>query len=1206
METLRAHCFADSVMPSWCMWEPRFRRHFLKPRRAQTKQKRNEKFPTRDRSPPQRRLLCRPPMGSQVQFQYSYSTVPVQLQYSNVVYCDAPRSARCFGSEDCATSVAGNSTLRPRRKAARVAAIMVGGHGGAPPPVPSSAVAGRCCMGGEVVEQDSPVDDDLPPLLSLGPFGSAADGGIATPAVGDGIAGAAASRARASSGHVAPSPAPLVRGPADAVPGVGPPILVVLVGCAGGRWAELGSADLEASLGLAAAFQSCEDSAAGHVAYGFAVLRSWSLAQLRPCTPSLSVLLSHLASRHLRCGPCAFLQHEVIRSCAFVEPLPLDLGLAPAASNAAIATHLEVAMQDRPVTLPCSTVRCCLAEVLRLWRRDMDGLHTVYAWPCCPAFAVGIAVGHVGHDLTILLRRNSGGAWMPPVLPSRRVRQQLVRNGQAPRVVLAAATSATGGGATNRRFRGHAAFGAEALIASVRAGRGLLSQTMAPANARDVLDNPLSGLARVGLDSGSFGQRHPGGALLRRSRIRIDIAAMLWNREVYVHTGPMYRYIACDASPQVSQSFEVFVTVERVIRRHDVAGQSFDTVPAGSLSTRVLPLVTLGHGRCALEDKVAAHLHQTFLDYGPSVGHVVAACADVRQVMSDMGTEFGIANFPNVVGHVLGQARRWSGQAVPWSGIPGSLETPYLYPFALQVPGLLHIVDWLIRDTVQQLPWWAEWQSHCKRVLQFCHGQARRERMQAILRDQAPGAQQEKWVSSLSCATGRFADWRWKTLAGAVADLAKVEEALRFLALECGDWAQVLGSRDSQSISSLQSTCASALFWDRSRCVAMLIAPLMTFMGWLQGCDCHEQQLLQGQVVVCPLKGCRARSLAKRLVSLQSELSRCRSSVRPGCLGMVSVLDFSLAVTHCMASAELKFMWVTELPYLVWQAWAVSSGVGGGKAAPFPLGGGREAGACYFSGGPLCRCRRHRPSVRPIGCLGPLCCVFRMSGEGRLREDMSVAHGGPPNAAGGRPECRQGHAGQVCGFVVARPPSSASCGALLDGCGPRTVGARFRSVGACWCDVGKTTVRTDCVPVVHVGRHQRRAAACPGRSRGQGEHPTIALMVVCHSALGPEPQGACSEPARSAGQVRGLVLSLEVARPGQAVFVHGPLPAQGAHAPIHAHGLPHGGWPVAGVLGPVEGGGELDQGRACGSEALGHRGLGQGVYLMLLRPGFCG
>ena len=63
------------------------------------------------------------------------------------------------------------------------------------------------------------------------------------------------------------------------------------------------------------------------------------------------------------------------------------------------------------------------------------------------------------------------------------------------------------------------------------------------------------------------------------------------------------------------------------------------------IHSRTLPLVTLGSGGSGLDDKVASHVHQVFLEYGQSVGHVLVACNDVRQVLSDMGIEFGIANF---------------------------------------------------------------------------------------------------------------------------------------------------------------------------------------------------------------------------------------------------------------------------------------------------------------------------------------------------------------------------------------------------------------------------------------------------------------------------------------------------------------------------------------------------------------------------------
>ena len=135
----------------------------------------------------------------------------------------------------------------------------------------------------------------------------------------------------------------------------------------------------------------------------------------------------------------------------------------------------------------------------------------------------------------------------------------------------------------------------------------------------------------------------------------------------------------------------------------------------------MLPLVTLGVGKAGLQDKVASHIHQVFLDYGPSIGHVRAACCDVRQVMSDMGTELGISNFGDCIGQVLGDQLEWSGEAVPWSVSAGA-DRSFLYPFALQTPGVLHIVDWIIRSTIEQFPWWPGWQSDCTRLLQFCHG----------------------------------------------------------------------------------------------------------------------------------------------------------------------------------------------------------------------------------------------------------------------------------------------------------------------------------------------------------------------------------------------------------------------------------------------------------------------------------------------------
>jgi len=424
----------------------------------------------------------------------------------------------------------------------------------------------------------------------------------------------------------------------------------------------------------------------------------------------------------------------------------------------------------------------------------------------------------------------------------------------------------------------------------------------------------LSGLSGIPLDIDTIEAQQPGGPILRRARVRLDLAASLWHREWYAQSGGTYRYVACDASPQARQSLEIFVAVERVIVRSALNGGERHAL-GEAFATRLFPLVTLGHGRTSLEDKVAAHLHQLTLDYGPSIARVEAACGDVRQVLSGMGVELGMANFGNVIGQVLVEERRWPGVEFPW--VPS--EFGHLFPFALQVPGLIHILDWIVRETVQTFPWWAAWQSDAKRILQFCHGQAHRERLQAILEEQGPADEQASWTQRLVTGTGRFAEWRWKTLSRALSDLASVEPCLRWLASNVGPWENKLAARDTVGIRQLQDICARPETWERAKALQSVTRPLMSLMGWVQGCDCHESELLAGKAISCPFKGCRAPGLSARLNEARAELDALRRNARLETWGAALSAEVVCAVTHTLACVDLKFLWVDDLPYLVWQ-----------------------------------------------------------------------------------------------------------------------------------------------------------------------------------------------------------------------------------------------------------------------------------------------
>ena len=87
---------------------------------------------------------------------------------------------------------------------------------------------------------------------------------------------------------------------------------------------------------------------------------------------------------------------------------------------------------------------------------------------------------------------------------------------------------------------------------------------------------------------------------------------------------------------------------------------------------RRLPLATLGHGRAHLSDKVQAHIHQSWLEYGGNIDRLRAANCDVRGVLSDSGTEFQIGDYVDVLDHAYSSTKA-----------PVTVPEGYLYPLPL-------------------------------------------------------------------------------------------------------------------------------------------------------------------------------------------------------------------------------------------------------------------------------------------------------------------------------------------------------------------------------------------------------------------------------------------------------------------------------------------------------------------------------------------
>ena len=129
----------------------------------------------------------------------------------------------------------------------------------------------------------------------------------------------------------------------------------------------------------------------------------------------------------------------------------------------------------------------------------------------------------------------------------------------------------------------------------------------------------------------------------------------------------------------------------------------------------------------------------------------------------------------------------------------------FLYPFAMQVPGLQHIVYWVVLEGTSKLGFFAEWEHPPKSVLKFFHSGNHRGCIEDIVKanKSLTSTQAEDIVKSLARARGRFAEWRWKTLGTAVADLFHLETCMKLVmqAVVSGDASLgIRGSGETLSI----------------------------------------------------------------------------------------------------------------------------------------------------------------------------------------------------------------------------------------------------------------------------------------------------------------------------------------------------------------------------------------------------------------------
>jgi len=410
----------------------------------------------------------------------------------------------------------------------------------------------------------------------------------------------------------------------------GPCIIVAVVGYPRGRWHDeindsTGTSAKELMTSLLDSAQHCSRSQSGVQwtddflsnfpagIIGFAKVESWSLKSGAHASNQAVALMRCLQVKFRRCQSLAFLQHHFLSSAILESVISLD-DFDPlqgrAIADVSLLSNLKMFIPrpahttDREIT--------GMTGLTYVWSMPNDA--TVYIWPIWWPLAWLIARGHWTVDVSPIVPRFRRSEWRPPVQPVRRtmtairtsrVSDNVPTEEQSTEVEEMHFMDVT---VTKQKARSpfimHV-FHAEHLIRAVIAGRHLKSTASAERSVNDHLtlifpehgSELQSGLNRKGF-------KVPQREVNRLARIRMDVAAMMCHREWSQRVGPLFRYIASDASPQQRQSTEMFVTVERVVPYSALKNRTVAEINTGEIIRRTLPLTTLGHGMADLPSKV--------------------------------------------------------------------------------------------------------------------------------------------------------------------------------------------------------------------------------------------------------------------------------------------------------------------------------------------------------------------------------------------------------------------------------------------------------------------------------------------------------------------------------------------------------------------------------------------------------------------------
>jgi hypothetical protein len=324
----------------------------------------------------------------------------------------------------------------------------------------------------------------------------------------------------------------------------------------------------------------------------------------------------------------------------------------------------------------------------------------------------------------------------------------------------------------------------------------------------------------------------PGRHVLRFSRIRLDLTVSLYRR---VHCSSrlepfISRELMIDASPLLGREL---LMIKEFIVTFSQPGS------APSVEERMFHPQTLAYRHQATADKAMTTLHAVWSEYGFSFESMHQWARSVRCVPTDFGVESSICNVGNLLPRFYGMPADASSEL-------------FLLPLALRIPGWMHLCDNLVKYAIEKcLEWFNEWHLMAQKLCDFLSTATYTD----VLSINLCSLQLYGLSKQLQTSTENMLKLRWGSIVRTARDLSDRRHAFTIAVGEGGF--DESGDYIREAVSLGDDTAIARLFWARTRFIALIFGIVEDLRTWGAGCDCHEDDRINGRRVLCSLTGRR-------------------------------------------------------------------------------------------------------------------------------------------------------------------------------------------------------------------------------------------------------------------------------------------------------------------------------------------------------------